>query len=499
MVQADGVLDILKAQDTSFALEKELKKDIGSLFPPLNKPHDFIKAFEERNFERALSLWFKSIKDTAFAKSSTGLALYSYILFNNGFEFLALNTLLEKSRPEDMDAIVSKLWKTDISKQHSVWDYFFFPLSQKWQSLFDEEIIFKLGSKIPFQLNKDQEYIKSLLALPLNDTVDTFSIEWSFVLSLIQTEDMDSATKILAWLINKTKDQNKRDMIHLTVGRLLADVGEVQASLSYYSQVKIPSYFWLLAQEEKAWISFNKEDYGKAYSTVSAFEYPQFKKELSPFMFLIRALSQLKNCDYKGLARSLTDFKFLFSKKEARIEKILTSNSYKALIQALLAFYRSGSPYYGIGGYSDLFYHLKKDNFLRSHILLSHYINNKKSRRKTRFPFLDEEENQIAYSLEDKIKNRIQSLLKKEQEKIAFVLTNFQINEVEALYRIYGYHSLLPVPLAHFGNSVEGPFKLFYRSELAVFPFEADEIWLDERADYRSLPLKGCPQGSFVL
>ena len=181
MAPADNVLDILKAQDHSLALAKELKKDIGSLFPPLNKPHDFIKAFENKNFERALSFWLKSIKNTSFAKSSTGRALYSYMLFKNGFELLALNNLLEKSQPEDIDPIVSKLWKLDIDNKDPVWDYFFFPIDQKWRGLFDEETIFKIGSKIPFQFKKDQEYMKFLLALPLNDTVDTFSMERSFV------------------------------------------------------------------------------------------------------------------------------------------------------------------------------------------------------------------------------------------------------------------------------------------------------------------------------
>ena len=71
-----------------------------------------------------------------------------------------------------------------------------------------------------------------MLELPLNDKIDIFSLEWFFVLSLIRKNDMRAATKILAWLISKTKDQNKKDMIHLTIGRLLADIGEWEASLN---------------------------------------------------------------------------------------------------------------------------------------------------------------------------------------------------------------------------------------------------------------------------
>ena len=88
--QSSSVLDILKDQDNSFALQKELKKDIGSIFPSSNKPRSFIKAFEDKDFENALNLWFQSIKNTSFAKSSTGSALYAYLLFKNGFEVLSL-------------------------------------------------------------------------------------------------------------------------------------------------------------------------------------------------------------------------------------------------------------------------------------------------------------------------------------------------------------------------------------------------------------------------
>ena len=496
--QASRLIDILKTPDHSLALEKKLKKDIGSLFPSFNKPNDFIKAFEDKDFEKALYLWLSTIKNTSFSKSSTGSALYSYILFKNGFENTSLKNLLENSKPNEIDSIVKNLWKTDIDKNHSVWDHFLFPIDKKWSAFFDEKIIFKIGSKYPFQIEKDQEYIKLLLGLPLSAEVDTFSLEWSFVLALIKQGDMLSATKILAWLIDKTKNQNKKDMIHLAIARLLANIGETKASLHYYTKLSNASYFWLLAQEEKTWIFLNEENYTKAYSTASIFEYPQFKKEISSHMFFVLAFSQLKNCDYKGVARSLSDFKFIFSKRKIELEKDLNSNSYKNLINKLSTFYNLKKSYYEIGG-SDLFYRLRKDNFLKNHISLYNYIKLRRSDRKTKFKSLDKQESQIVAQLEEKIERRIEMLLQKEITKIKFVLKNFHIIETEALYRIYGFHPFLSVKGVESKKSIWKNINFYKSNDYLYFPFDSDEIWLDELFNYTSESLKNCPKGSYIL
>ena len=236
--QSDNVIDLLKGKSDSFTLQKELKEDIGSLFPSSNKPYEFIEFLEKENFKKALDLWFGLINKTSFSKSSTGEALYSYLLFRSGFDVFALKNLLDKSIPKEIHPIVRRLWKAKVNKKSPVWEYFLYPLHQSWQGFFDEDTIFKIGSKALFQLEekKAKDYIKFLLALPVSDTLDVFSLEWSFVLDLIRKEDMPSATKILAWLLSKTKDQNKKDLIYLTIGRLLADIGETKVSLSYYSK-----------------------------------------------------------------------------------------------------------------------------------------------------------------------------------------------------------------------------------------------------------------------
>ena len=493
--QSSTVLDILKDQDHSFALQKKLKKDIGSLFPSAKSPHAFITAFEDKNFEQALDLWLQSIKNTSFASSSTGSALYSYLLFKNGFEVLALKNLLENSQPQSIHPIVSRLWAVDINKKHPVWDHFFSPVHKKWQGFFSAKTVFKWGSKAVFQVKDKQEYIKYLLALPLDNKADVFPVEWSFVLSLIQQEEMESATKILAWLIEKTKQQSRKDRVYLTIGRLLADIGEMEASLHYYAKLKEPSYFWLFAQEEQSWIFFNKGNYGKAHSTASVFEYPQFKNVISPYMSFILASSQLKNCDYKGVTRSLSDFKLLFLKRKSEMEKILNSDDYKALIKKLFVFYHSGHSYYDTA-YADLFYHIKKDRFLKNHILLYDHLENKKISKKTSpFPDVIRVQNQFTDQLREQIKVRMKTLLKKKIKDINFISREFHIIAAAALYRVYGFHPLRPLsPDLTSSNYIKES-----TNNILFFPFDPSEIWLDELLNYQSRRPQNCPKGNYVL
>ena len=489
-----GILDILETKNSSFSLQKQLKKDIGSVFLN-NKPIDFIQAFESQDFETALKIWLQSIQSAPFSKSATGSALYSYLLFKNGFEALSLNYLLRNSKPNQINPIVGRLWKVNIDKTDLVWDYFYFPLSSDWQMFFSPEIVFKIGSKAPLHLEKDQDYIKSLLALPLEDKVDVFSLGWLFALSLIKKNDMDSATKILAWLLAKTKNKYRKDNINITIARLLADIGEKQASLHYYQKVKNLSYFWFLAQEEMAWVYLNTANNSQAYSTAQALNYPIFLNQISPSMFFTIALSQIKNCDDKGAIQSLMDFKRIFLNQYNHLKKISDNKAYKNLTQALVTFYSSKNPYYQINT-TDLFYNLRKDSRLKNDLLIYNYIKEKRKSRKTSFSQLLFAEDKIIKDLENKINKRIQTLLQIELKNIEKVLENFHFIEAEALYREYGNQAFFK---SLYSDSWYKNVSLYKSDSFLYFPFNRDEIWLDELSDYTAGNNKNCPKGVEIL
>ena len=489
-----SIIDILETTDNSFKLQNELKTDIGSVFSGI-KPVSFIQAFESKNFESALEVWLKSIQGSFFSKSATGSALYAYLLFQNGFEAIALNQLFQNSQPDKINPIVRNLWKLNIDKSNSVWNYFYFPLSSNWSLFFSPEMVFKIGSKSPFHIVKDRDYIKSLLSLPVKDKLDTFSLEWLFVLSFIQQNDMDSATKILSWLLSQTKDSYRKDKINLTVARLLADIEENKHALTYYQKIKRLSYFWFLAQEEIILLNLNNGDNSQAYSKAMAFNYPSFLKELSPSMFFALSLAQLKNCDNRGATQSLIAFKKAFFKPYKELIKNRNEKQYKDLILDLLGFYQSKSLYYNIGK-THLFYHLRKDSRLKNDLLFYNYIKEKRKSRKVKFNKLLLKEDKMILDLKNKIYSRIQFLLKQEIASIERVLKNFHLLEAEILYREYSNQASLDFSHTNFWYKDIS----FYRpSHFIYFPFNREEIWLDELTDYKTSQNNKCPKGTEVL
>ena len=212
-------------------------------------------------------------------------------------------------------------------------------------------------------------------------------------------------------------------------------------------------------------------------------------------MFLALTLSQLKTCDYKGAVRSLLSFKNLFSKRKAEINKILSEGSYKVLTKKLLDFYHSETPYYKISS-SGLFYQLRKDKFLKNHILLSRYIRDKALLREKGFKPLQDQENQMMAQIESRIKNRMQVLIKEELEKIKSVEQKLHIVEAEILYRVYGFYSLVSKnetrqeKLVSFNSS---------SANLIYFPYNPNEIWLDELSYYQNRQRGGCPSVKYSL
>ena len=515
-------MDILEKKDSSFNLRKQIKQDISSVF--VNKPEAFIQAFEAQDFEKALEIWQNSIQPTPFAQSSTGSALYSYLLFKNGFFSLSLDYLLNKSKPSRIDPVVSRLWKLDVDKTESIWKSFYFPISSDWQNILSPEIVFQIGSKSPLNLIKAQEYIKSLLPLPLDDKTDVFPLEWLFVLSLIQQKDMDTATKVLSWLLSKTKDSYRKDKISLTIARLLADIGESKASEYYYKKIKKISYMWFLASEEMAWIHLRESDNSQAYSTAMSLNYPGFLQSISPSMYFVMALSQLKNCDNEGAVQTLINFKKAFFNQSTALQKILDQKLYRNLIRSLSAFYDSKNDYYKVEpvfvdlfsqnsslsknkkeeGESDkqtsvklnLFYNLRTDNQLKNNILFYNSIKNNRQRRKTKFEKLSALEDKITINLENKIHAKIEFLLKKELKNIQSALNNFHLISAEVLYRKYGALSGLTVSQRDFWLK---DISVYKSKSLLYFPYNKDEVWLDELSSYTASKSGKCPKGNYIL
>ena len=410
IVQGQSLLNLLEKNASDFSIKKKLKKDLSFIFPDSLNSISFVRAFENKNFKKSLKIWNQTIEGTDFSKSSTGTALYSYLLFKNKFEYLSLYTLFTSTQLKEINPIVRNLWKNQ--EFHPLWSFIYFPIESDWQLIFDPELIVKVNSKNSFHLEKDYALMKSLLSLPLVEGFENFDLEWSFLLSLLKKGDKESVVKLLSWFLSEKKYKTQKNKINLTIARLLADIGEYPTALSYYEKVEKLSYLTLLAREEMSWIFLNQNKLAKAKESALVFNHPEFT--LSPSMFFVLALAQFKNCDYEGAFQTLINFKEAFSNES--LKYFFDKKDFDMISKVLLQNYRSDLNPLGVN-IPIWPYIVRVDKKLKSQIFLYDYLNNQYKRRSNiEFKGLHQKQRALVEKIKKERNKRLFTLLKKEYQ-----------------------------------------------------------------------------------
>lgn len=484
------MLQILKEDSTKasqFTLDKHFKRTVGSLLPKHPQTQKFEIFFENKDYQKALELWLRFFYQSTFAKSSTGQALHSFLLFQNHFKVLALDTLFEKVNPKKVHPIVYNLWKLEVNNKDEVWQYTIQEWRPEWTSFFNPDLAFQVGSKKPIFLNnKDHLYAQRLLNLPLSQDIDKFSMRWTLILYFIKNNDMELATKTMAWLLKKTKNSENKNEIYLTIARLLQSIGQTTASLHYYQQVQPQSYEWLLSKEEQSWIHYNNNNYDKAFDSIASIYHTDLRQYASPSMIVNWSLMQLKNCAYGDLASSIPYIAKHFSQKEKELNFLLTKDSYKTVVKDLKSYHSSKKRF----SFPSLSFALKKDQHLKSLILLRQYGLDHQKPLNKKFKKVKLQQDQWLKNLDQKIKQKIHKTIKKDLVDIRWALPYINLIEIEALYRLQAsYHT----------QANTNHFTLKKDSNYMIYSFQPEEIWLDELSAYKTIFSSTCPKNFYTL
>ena len=485
LVQGQSLLNLLEKNTGGFSIKKKLKKDLSSIFPDSLNSIDFVRAFKNKNFKKSLKIWNQTIEGTDFSKSSTGAALYAYLLFKNELEYLSLYTLFTSTQPKEIDPIVRHLWKNQ--EFHPLWNFIYLPIDSDWQLIFNPELIVKVSSKNSFHLEKDHEFMKSLLSLHLAEDFESFDLEWSFLLSLLKKGDKESVVKLLSWFLSEKKYETQKNKINLTIARLVADIGEDSAAVFYYEKVEKLSYLTLLAREEMSWIFLNQNKPAKARESALVFNHPGFTP--SPSMFFVLALAQVRSCDYEGASQTLISFKEAFSNDS--LKYFFDKKDFDLISKALLQNYRSDLNPLRIN-IPIWPYLVRADKKLKRQIFLYDYLKNQYKRRSNiEFKELHQKQRALVEKIKKERNERLFTLLKKEYEERQIFLNYFKILEAEILYQYYGGKSIFFTKKnSKAGSAFKKPFSA--AKSLLYFPFDRDEIWLDEIFEYKVSENKFC-------
>lgn len=332
-VASDDLLNILEgtSKDSGERVAVGERSPLRKLFPKLTAEQNiFFQHFEANDFERALFQWTPAFENSPFAKSESGRALRSFILFQSGLQLIGLEDVLSIEKVTSIDPFIVQLWRQAAHDQHPAWSNLWL---SKWNVAWTE--VFGLNAEIKVrsrQLDafRDGEVIRDLMVKSKPGTLERNLIAWQLVLSLIN-EDTGKAAQALAHLIKQPNNPIGRDLLDLTAARMLFQNGYLDAAIQYYEKIPKTSDFWFEAQEEIAWSHLRKGKPQDALAVTNTLNRPYFAILVGPEASFLRALAQLKVCDYTGVVASLSRFRTDFRERTARLLEVVANANTPAI------------------------------------------------------------------------------------------------------------------------------------------------------------------------
>jgi hypothetical protein len=100
-----------------------------------------------------------------------------------------------------------------------------------------------------------------------------------------------------------------KSRVSMTLGRIYYQAGKFAESAEQYDKVGKDSPYWLKSLEEKAWAQYQLKNTGKSLAILKTLTNPVFADEVSPEVYFLQSLNQLKTCDYPGVFKTIEQFK----------------------------------------------------------------------------------------------------------------------------------------------------------------------------------------------
>lgn len=311
---------VVIGQDRS--LTTELRKAVGSLTAEQNILFNFI---DNKEFTKAFYQWGAAFDGKAFEKSPTGQAFKAYLFYKVGLEINGLEMLMKNSNPAAIHPEMIAFWKEAAPVNSTAWKLADFDWNPKWTNVFGRDAEVQIRSRKVFDAG-NYALIEELLRKSKEGTEERAWLEWQLALNFALNNDAGKGAKVLSLLMKEKQNFIDPDLMNITAARMLYENGFLDAAIKYYKEVPKRSDYWTEAQEEMAWSFIRKGEPQNTMAVTKSLVHPALKSLIGPETVFLRALSQLKVCDYQGVAKSLEDYKTFFRPKVAALQKLQTDS-----------------------------------------------------------------------------------------------------------------------------------------------------------------------------
>ena len=506
----EDLFSILEAEPTTAIIEEQselvqvLKETIGPLSAEQNIFFNFIS---KNDYERALFQWSAAFEETNFARQPTGQAFFAYVLWKNGLVVTAIEKLFAIKEVDKIPEAVKQIWRLEAPSDHKVWKAARVEWQPLWNTFFDINTEVAVLSRKEFDLNKKQEIYELLKKTQLKTTA-RYWLEWQMALSLAMNNEIVPAAKVLSHLSKEKQNVVSKELINITAARWLYERGYLDASINYYNKIPKSSEYWFEAQEELAWTYMRKGQPQDALAIAKTQMIAEFAPHTGPEMIFLKALAQLKLCDFNESAQTLMIFKQRFYQRARDLMEVrdlgITTDTEKlvmALKKGRVELLNLGASAAKIPRY------VSRDEYLMDLTRTWHELEKETLKAEELYArsltggtsevgfqaFLAQFKRQVE-KRELAAKNATYSLIqrraKEELEEIHQILQKMHIIEAELIQQTAMSDRVLASQTKYFPAIQKGTIKTPKKYDL-VFPFDGEK-WFDELSNYRIDVNKAC-------
>ena len=178
---------------------------------------------------------------------------------------------------------------------------------------------------------------KAAAVLPMLSASHPMKLQLSqaATLAFAQKGDLASAARILKAhaepALEAKHDASALPSHLLQVARLLYQAGALNEAEQYYSRVPRSAPEFLKAREELTWVWLRKGDSEKMRGELKSLSGSLLEERFQPEAYVVRAISNLKLCQYEAVERDFQDFKRLYGTQASLIDQALKKDEPEAV------------------------------------------------------------------------------------------------------------------------------------------------------------------------
>ncbi len=460
---------------------------------PTSKPveKEFHALMNNGNFKPALTAWNSAHGLSNFGSSANGKATLAYLMLQNGLTLSGLDLVLSIN-PKNLSPEVLKIWKTELNNSVFI-QKGWMQTSGSWKNVHNNSpVVMKIKSA------KDiAKAFNTAAALPKDSANAKARMLWQIATQAPQINQLDSALKALKMLRESGQTVIGQDQVSSAYGRVLYQKGDLDAAMQAFQEVPKSSNLWVESVEERAWTSLRKEDYDKALGETITLLSPALAPLVGPESYYLANLMALKTCDYPRIFKNSETFKKRHSARLAAMQDLAKSGTNRNINALLERMDQKGTSVEAAGPLVEWIPRaaFRDAKFLRFMETRRQWLSESKKAQDLlasgealgtaeALERIPNEARQIADRLKQLAFQRARVLAAEELKEYRQNLNRMHIIEGEVIQRLAVDESLK--------GQRSKLAKVEDQGDVLVFPYNSDEVWMDELDNYKAR-VKDCP------